>query len=369
MNHIRSTRVLLAGLPLLFAAFSLHAANSTEVRFADPTKPGHLKIYVSKGDLHISPGDKPGLVSVLSDGDLKAAKTVREDGLRVLSDGNDTFNLSADGNKAELSYGRDGWPSGGDANLNITVPKDTILEVQNGWGGSVEVSNLEGDLSLKGMNCEVSLNDVTGATSIETMNGTIHANYRGIPANKPVSISTMNGEVILRVPEDAKANVRFRTHNGSILTDFPEDKLKTTSENLGGTNWGSMAGKHVAVAVHIAREVGKEIAESAREAAEAARDAAEAAKEAEEDQKEAARDLAEAQQEAAKDAGAESKPDHIEAPKMPTPPKAHMKMPRPPSPPNIPAISGGKVVSGTLNGGGSQIQITTMNGDITFRRR
>jgi hypothetical protein len=43
--------------------------------------------------------------------------------------------------------------------------------------------------------------------------------------------------------------------------------------------------------------------------------------------------------------------------------------PHPPLPPIIPAIAGGKVVSGTLNGGGIEIQVTTMNGDITLRKQ
>jgi len=34
----------------------------------------------------------------------------------------------------------------------------------------------------------------------------------------------------------------------------------------------------------------------------------------------------------------------------------------------LPALSGGKVVSGTLNGGGPEIQIATMNGTITLRK-
>jgi hypothetical protein len=36
--------------------------------------------------------------------------------------------------------------------------------------------------------------------------------------------------------------------------------------------------------------------------------------------------------------------------------------------PAIPTISGGKLVTGTLNGGGPEISVSTMNGDITFRQ-
>jgi hypothetical protein len=37
-------------------------------------------------------------------------------------------------------------------------------------------------------------------------------------------------------------------------------------------------------------------------------------------------------------------------------------------PPIMPSPSGGKIVSGTLNGGGPEIQIATMNGTITLRK-
>ena len=45
--------------------------------------------------------------------------------------------------------------------------------------------------------------------------------------------------------------------------------------------------------------------------------------------------------------------------------EAGMKIP--PMPP-IPTISGGKLVTGTLNGGGPEISVATMNGDVTLRQ-
>ena len=77
-------------------------------------------------------------------------------------------------------------------------------------------------------------------------------------------------------------------------------------------------------------------AEAAREAIEAARDAANAARDG----------IAEARD---------------RAPGAPMPPM-------PPMPPALPTLGGGKIVSGTLNGGGPEIQIATMNGTITLRK-
>jgi len=36
--------------------------------------------------------------------------------------------------------------------------------------------------------------------------------------------------------------------------------------------------------------------------------------------------------------------------------------------PPLPPMTGGKIISGTLNGGGPEIQIATMNGDVTLRK-
>jgi hypothetical protein len=34
----------------------------------------------------------------------------------------------------------------------------------------------------------------------------------------------------------------------------------------------------------------------------------------------------------------------------------------------IPTITGGKLVTGTLNGGGPEISVSTMNGDVVLRK-
>lgn len=44
----------------------------------------------------------------------------------------------------------------------------------------------------------------------------------------------MNGEITIRVPTDAKADVRLRTQNGAILTDFDEKALVTKIEITAG---------------------------------------------------------------------------------------------------------------------------------------
>jgi hypothetical protein len=330
----------------------VHEATDGQIRFSDPAKPGRLKIYVAQGDLTVRGDASASAITVQSKLNNPAKKTKRNDGLRVLSDTAASFLLLEKNNVAEFSYGKDSWPTGEGANLEITVPANTGLEIQNGWNGSVKVERVTGDVEIKGLNCEVKLTDLGGGAIVETMNGEITASFAMLPDKKPVSFSSMNGEVKLRVPADAKANVRFRTHNGAILTDFADDVLKTKAEDLGRTDWGTITGQHIAMAAQIGSQVGREVAQMAREVAAEAQSA-----------------VHEARAEA-RDRDAESTEKSTgEAAPAPKPAPRAPRAPRPPLPPSIPAIAGGKVVSGTLNGGGIEIQVTTMNGDITLRKQ
>jgi len=174
------------------------------------------------------------------------------------------------------------------------------------------------------MNGEVKLEGISGSAVINTMNGEVHASYAK-PPQKLVSITSMNGEIDLRVPAETKANVRLRTHTGSILTDFNDAVLKTKSEGKGPGGIDT---------ARISADAARAAADAMRAAANEARDAARA---------------------------------ELEEEKNDSNHRVHA--PRPPLPPVVvPPIIGGKLVSGTLNGGGVDIKISTMNGEITLRR-
>lgn len=92
----------------------------------------------------------------------------------------------------------------------------------------------------------------------------------------------------------------------------------------------------IRAAVHEAVRAG---AEAAHEAATAIRDAAIEARNA------------------AREAARDAKDEDGDTPVAPLAPMAP-----------LPPMTGGKIVAGTLNGGGPEIRIATMNGDVTLRR-
>ncbi|OHE89549.1 MAG: hypothetical protein A3G75_11715 [Verrucomicrobia bacterium RIFCSPLOWO2_12_FULL_64_8] len=304
--------------------------NTTTVKFSDPAKPGKLQLNVMWCDVRITGADRPDVVIRSNVRNAETART-RSDGLRRL-DSELTFSAMEKDNVITIGLG--GHPGDGtDAELDITVPRHTSVQVGGSMGGDVVVQEIAGDVEVSSLNGEIRLQKLAGGALVECTNGEIDASFTAVPAGRPISFTSMNGEIQVHVPGDTKANVRLRTQNGAILTDFDEKALVTKTEP------GVFSQREVS-------EVARHAGEIAREAAKAAKIAQEAAMEAQAAfQEEFNRDNPNTGEKAAA------------VPRTPRPP-------RPPRPPALPAISGGKVVSGALNGGGAEIQIATMNGTI-----
>jgi len=346
MKTIRTQYSLLlaAALALALPGAARADESSSQIAFSDPSKPGTLKIHVWHGDVYIHGADVKE-VTVKSDS-TTMVPTPRKDGLRVLST-SASFVLSEKGNVALLEYGGEGW-TGGSSDFEIVVPRSTSVIVSNSAHGDLSCSGVAGDIDVRTMGRDVKLEDVTGGALVETMHGDINVTVKALAQARPLSFTSMHGEVTIHAPADAKANILFRTHRGVILTDFDDKALVTKTEvfhkkeksaDAAGSDQakaGSDQAKLVADQETTSTngnsdwhdDVKESVKLAAEEAAMAAHEAAVAIKEG----------LAEA---------------HVE-----------MSGAFPPVPP----MTGGKVVTGTLNGGGTQIQAATLSGDIILKK-
>jgi hypothetical protein len=370
MNTIRIPTLLLLGAALALAPAGLLRADQTtsQATPSDPSKPVTLRIRVWHGDVSVHGYDGKDVV-VKADSEA-AGPTPRKDGMRVLS-ASSGYTLTEKDNVVTLEY-RPDVQGGGSADFDISVPKSTTVVVANSAHGDFECTGVTGDIDVKTMGGDVKLGQVCGGALVETMNGDIDVNVKELTQSRPLSFTSMHGEVTLHVPADAKACVRFRTHRGVILTNF-DDKVLVTKTEITRHKTHSEAKAHAAdgsgapdaakadsggtpethaMAQTAARpesdddwrsDVRDSIREATEEAADAAREAAEAAREG---------------VEAAREGVAEARYQFE---------MTDSNGPVPPVPP-LPPMTGGKTVSGTLNGGGVEIQAATLNGDIVLKK-
>ena len=373
-----STPSLVLIAAVTFGGLSARAEEATQViKFSDPSKPGTVKISLGRGELQIEGADTAE-VTVKSDATAVASKP-RKDGMRVLT-ATSSFSLKENANVVSLDASME-FGGRGNSDFRLTVPRNTTVVVQNGWGGDIRCSGINGDIEINSMHGEIQLDDIAGGVVVGTMNGQIHATIRELNEGRPLSFTSMNGEVLLRVPEQAKANVRLRTQNGSVLTDFDESALVTKTEAAPGFPRGKIAfprGNKVLTteiqdaireATQLSATAIKEALEAVKEGLEAARlNSDEARRQMEDARREmerARRERRDAERRSATVRGEPAEPAAPAAPELPAKVAVPVMSPKPP----IPTITGGKLVTGTLNGGGPEISVSTMNGDVILKKR
>lgn len=363
MKSIPLTPILLVAALLAAApAVPARADDSTSsVAFSDPEKPGTLKIRVFHGEVIVHGADVKA-ISVKSE-TMPGNPPARKDGLRVLS-ASASYNLFEKGNVALLEYGVDG--SGGPpADFEVTVPRNTSIVVGNSVHGDFTCDGVSGDVDVRTLNGDVKLRDISGGALVETTNGDINVEVKSLTPSHPLSFSSMNGRIMIRVPADLKAAIRFRTHRGSILTNFDDKALVTRTEMTRRDNSSkkekgakkknsdkAAADALAPVPATPAAGPDNESSDSDDSKDDWHDDVRDSVREATIAAVDAARQAADAVREGMDEARMEM--SSISAPGVPIPP--------------LPPMTGGKIVSGTLNGGGGEIQASTLNGDIVLKK-
>ena len=104
--------------------------------------------------------------------------------------------------------------------LVIQVPVATSLEVRSTMDGAVIVEGVSGEIDINNINGPVTLKNVSGNTLVHTVNGNIEVTLARVTADKPLSFSSMNGDIDVTLPADVKANLKMKSEQGEIYTDF-----------------------------------------------------------------------------------------------------------------------------------------------------
>ncbi len=104
--------------------------------------------------------------------------------------------------------------------LVIQVPVTSSLEVRSSMDGTVVIEGVSGEIDINNINGPVTLTSVSGNTLVHTVNGDITVVLARVAADKPLSFSTMNGDIDVTLPADVKANLKMKSEQGEIYSDF-----------------------------------------------------------------------------------------------------------------------------------------------------
>jgi DUF4097 and DUF4098 domain-containing protein YvlB len=106
------------------------------------------------------------------------------------------------------------------ARYEIVVPPGITAELQT-VNGDVRVRDVDGELNVSTVNGSIEVRGARQSVSAQTVNGKVDAVAQALPADAEVSIQTVNGDVSLTLPPDAKFDFEASTMNGRIASTFP----------------------------------------------------------------------------------------------------------------------------------------------------
>jgi len=100
------------------------------------------------------------------------------------------------------------------------VPAETNVKLRATNNGNIEVEGISGEIDVNCLNGAVTVTNVSGAVLAHSLNGKVLVTLNRVTPNKPMSFSTLNGDVDVTLPADAKANLKLKSENGDIYSDF-----------------------------------------------------------------------------------------------------------------------------------------------------
>lgn len=213
---------------LLFLSTSLllaqDSAEKATIPLRDPARPARVHASLMNGGITVHGADvKDVTVEVVPGGgrqerrERRESRPDRSDGMKRLElPGTSGLDVTEDDNLVNIKTSN--MNQSGD--LLITVPRRSSLQLKCMNGGDIYVEHVEGEIDANNLNGKVTLRNVAGSVLAHSLNGSVTVTLDRIDPTKPMSFSTMNGDIDVTLPPSLKANVVMKTDNGEIYSDF-----------------------------------------------------------------------------------------------------------------------------------------------------
>lgn len=207
------------------------------VTLSDPAKPAFLKVNLMHGTIRVKAhqGKEVIVEARPLDGeemhdehrDVDDDRIAKRKGMRRIT--NTSSGLTVEEDHNEVTVGA-GWRNiGRPLSLTVLVPPSSSMKLSTLNDGEISVEGVRGDLELSNLNGPISATGVSGSVVADAMNDDIRVTFTDLDPKKPMSFSSMNGDIDVTLPAAAKATLRMKNDQGEIFSDFDMKMDNTTS--------------------------------------------------------------------------------------------------------------------------------------------
>jgi hypothetical protein len=201
---------------LLVAGYAA-AQDRVTVPLTDPAKPVSVRANLLSGSINVRGYQGKEVIVEAKGGGAQRRRREPDEagGMRRIDIAGTGLEIEENDNIVRIKSGHHASVS-----LDIQVPQNASLNLRTVNDGGIVVENVNGEIDVNSLNGSITLNNVSGTVLAHCLNGPVRVAFDRVTPGKPMSFSSLNGNIDVTFPPDVKANVRLKTDNGDIYTDF-----------------------------------------------------------------------------------------------------------------------------------------------------
>jgi putative adhesin len=205
------------------------APDRITVPFSDPERPGTLKVNLLDGALTIKGSNRRDVLFVANSQEARDVLRRRQQaeppaGMRRLTQPGG-FGVEERENEMSVSsaFNRE-------IHLAVEVPMRTKLKVSIVNGG-ITVDSIDSEIEINTVDGAIKLTNVGGSVVAHAVDGNITATVARVAPQAPMAFTSLNGDIDVTLPAAVKANLRLRSDQGDVFTDFDVQVIASASAN------------------------------------------------------------------------------------------------------------------------------------------
>lgn len=228
---MRNRTVKIAGLVfLLLSLGSLSAqtekGESITIPLSNPGENGQLKIGLLYGSISVEAHQgKEVIVETTSKEKPKHPKT--KNGMRRIGDTSLEFSVEEYNNKVTVRSKTQNKR----VNFKIMVPENFSLDLRATNSGNINVEGVVGEMEISNLNGAITLTDIGGSVIADALNKDIVVTFTKGYEKLPMAFTSLNGDLDITFPNNLAANVKAKTDNGEIYTDYEMKMTRDVSKD------------------------------------------------------------------------------------------------------------------------------------------
>jgi DUF4097 and DUF4098 domain-containing protein YvlB len=199
------------------ACLAQEPGDKVTVPFSDPNAPKQLKVNLMNGSITIRGYEgKEAIVEARSSSKgRRERREPRADGLRKLEIFGTGLTVEEQNNVLRVGAGH-----GGDSNLVIQVPSATSVTASIVNGGDLIIENISGEIDANNTNGGIKMSNISGTVVAHALNDDVTVKMDKVTPGKPMSFSSLNGDIDVTFPAETKARLKLKSEHGDIYSDF-----------------------------------------------------------------------------------------------------------------------------------------------------